>query len=247
MILNSIELNVYPNKDGSTFDGKFYYNARDIRALNKVNSDPLGISHRILLDACFFSRKMNEDFSEQGIVVYDYIADMFGHTFLEENKNQLLVGLKEMSFPVFKQFLQELINASLDSEIHVPLYLSFRGDMHVLCTREGKLLSEEEYDALLVQLEESIVVQKESLPTPEKDIPSIKESISISLEKKDITDVLQSLKDCVAEKKEILKQLHQQIAEVEDLLDENALLDQQIEDSKKKIEEMRESSIERVS
>lgn len=244
MILNSIELNVYPNKNGSSFDGKFYYNARDIRALNKVNSDPLGISHRLLLDACFFSRKIKEDFSEKGIVVYDYIADMFGHTFLEENKNQLLVGLKEMSFLTLKEFLESLMEASTNSEIQVPMYLSFQGDMHVLCTHEGKVLSDEEYAELLAQLEKSVAVEEQkNIPMSEE----IKVDIPSALDQKDIIDVIHSLKVRIADKEHILEQLQQQISEVESLLEENHLLEQQIEDSKKEIEKMRESSVEIIS
>ena len=106
MILKAVELNVFPNKDGYGVDGRFYYNALDIKALKK-DKDVLGINNHIIEDACNLTKMINPAFSNNGVVVYDNLIDLFSYTLNEDNNNQIIVGLKEMNIEVLKLFCLE--------------------------------------------------------------------------------------------------------------------------------------------
>lgn len=228
MILKSIELSVYPNKKGKGIDGKVYYNALDIKAL-KNDSDVLGINSRIIEDACYITRMFDSSFSDNGIVLYDNLIDLFSYTLLNDD-NQLLVGLKEMSIEKLIKLLDEMIKIVTDNNIS--FYLTIDGKVNIICDESCETISNDEYDNLINQINNLVINE---LPTDEIVLPK-KEVKNFSY--KNMQTVIDKLKNKINEKEKILDDLNRQIVEIESLIEENEFLDKQILDSKKRIEDI---------
>lgn len=225
MILKSIELSVYPNKKGIGLDGKVYYNALDIKAL-KNDDDVLGINNNIIEDACFITHMIDKSFSNNGIVLYDKSIDLFSYILVDNNDNQLLVGLKEISVEKLINLLNDLIKIIGEKSLNVSFYLTINGKVNIICNDKGEKIEYPDYEKILVQLN-SFVPKEIDIVLPRRG-----DKIQSN---KSMEAVIEQLKAKIREKEAILADLNKQIVEIESLIEENEFLDRQILDSKKRI------------
>lgn len=236
MILKAVELNVFPNKDGYGVDGRFYYNALDIKALKK-DKDVLGINNHIIEDACNLTKMINPAFSNNGVVVYDNLIDLFSYTLNEDNNNQIIVGLKEMNIEVLKLFLEQLIDVISKEDVNIDFYLTIKGKVNQICAN-GKIIDRLEYEKILKE------VEKFNKNNEDFEIELPKRDVKKQNNNNNIMDVIRQLKEKIKVKEKILEDLNKQIVEIESLLEESEFLDRQIIDSKKQLEDIGSIDIE---
>lgn len=235
MVLNSVELNISLNEEKSAFNGKFYYNSLDIKALKK-GEDSLEIKKKIIGDACFLAQNLDIDFSDRGIVVYDDFEDMFSHKLSKLDKNKLFVGLKNMSFEVIKIFLNEMIKVFLELDDKISFYLSFNGKVYVIHSELGDTIETNDYKRLIDKFGYLVCGNGgEEFVLPKKDEKKNDDYKKINLH-------IEQLKNKIKEKKAELDAINKQIIEVESLLEESEFLDKQISSSRQKIEKISEIS-----
>lgn len=236
MILKAVELNVFPNNDGYGVDGRFYYNALDIKALKK-DKDVLGINNHIIEDACNLTKMINPAFSNNGVVVYDNLIDLFSYTLNEDNNNQIIVGLKEMNIEVLKLFLEQLIDVISKEDVNIDFYLTIKGKVNQICAN-GKIIDRLEYEKILKE------VEKFNKNNEDFEIELPKRDVKKQNNNNNIMDVIRQLKEKIKVKEKILEDLNKQIVEIESLLEESEFLDRQIIDSKKQLEDIGSIDIE---
>jgi len=229
MILNSVELNIYPNKNRSTFDGRFYYNACDISTLKKIlSNESLGLARNAILDACSFARQTRNIEAEDGILIYDYVDDTYGYDFDLNEKNKLFAGVKNLNAKQMKDFLSYLVQIIIENEMGISFYLSFNNKIYLLYDRFS-LSKKEDIDSLVEKAKDLMLYPDGILPRK-----VVKQDDLFT--KAD--EVIETLELELSEKQEMLEKLEMQKEKCKYLREEKTYIERQIKESQDKLRDL---------
>ena len=131
---------------------------------------------------------INPAFSNNGVVVYDNLIDLFSYTLNEDNNNQIIVGLKEMNIEVLKLFLEQLIDVISKEDVNIDFYLTIKGKVNQICAN-GKIIDRLEYEKILKE------VEKFNKNNEDFEIELPKRDVKKQNNNNNIMDVIRQLKE----------------------------------------------------